>query len=260
MGRPLTVLLVEDEPSECQEMISYIESTSEVQLIGVTNNIIKALEHASELLPEAIILDLELHKGYGNGLTFLESLRGLRLSMPIFVLVTTNNVSLVTHDCVRKMGADFIMVKSQQDYSAKTVVDFLGSLKNIIHNNRSAAAQSGCSETAQQKQQRIIGKISAELDLIGIPPNAIGRKYIIEGITLIINGRSDKIYSSISSIYSKSEASVERAMQNAIGKAWRTANIDDLLKNYTARIHSIKGAPTIMEFIYYYAEKIKNTL
>lgn len=56
--------------------------------------------------------------------------------------------------------------------------------------------------------------------------------------------------------YKKSDASIERAMQNAINRAWRTSDIDDLLTYYTARIQSQKGVPTIMEFIFYYANKI----
>ena len=46
-------------------------------------------------------------------------------------------------------------------------------------------------------------------------------------------------------------------MQNAINKAWRTTDIEDLSINYTARISSEKGVPTMTEFIYYYADKLK---
>ena len=47
-------------------------------------------------------------------------------------------------------------------------------------------------------------------------------------------------------------------MQNAINRAWAISNIDDLLENYTAKISSSKGVPTLTEFIFYYANKIKN--
>ncbi|MCL1918237.1 MAG: response regulator [Peptococcaceae bacterium] len=258
MGRPLSILLIEDEPQECQEMIQCIESTNDVHLVGVTNNVIQALEYVTDFLPDAIILDLELHKGYGNGLEFLNLLQKTNLSVPIYVLVTTHNISYVTHEGARKMGADFIMVKSQEDYSAKSVIDFLSSLKSIIHGNRKVAAQSDTAESPQQKQQRIVKRIITDLDRIGIPPNAMGRGYLIDGITLIINGQNEKICAALSAKYAKTEASVERAMQNAIEKAWRTAPIDDLEKYYTARINSVKGVPTLTEFMYYYAEKITN--
>lgn len=257
MEKPLSILLVEDDLLECQEMIRQIESTSEVRLAGVTNNIVKALEYVTDSLPDAIILDLELHKGYGNGLSFLDSLKKMKLPVPVYVLVTTNNISYVTHEGARKLGADFIMVKTQEDYSAKCVIEFLISLKNIIHNNKKNADCSDCTETYQQKQKRIANRIITELDRIGIPPNAVGRKYLIDGIMLIINSQNEKIYAAISAKYEKTGASVERAMQNAIEKAWRTTHIDDLEKFYTARIHSSRGVPTIMEFIYYYAEKIQ---
>ena len=258
MGRPLSVLLVEDEPLACQEMIAQIETNNDIVLVGVTNNIIKAMESVTDSLPDAIILDLELHKGYGNGITFLDSLRKMDLPVSIYVLVTTNNMSHVTHDSVRKMGADFIMVKSQEDYSAKSVVEFLCSLKNIIQSNRKASTKSESeNESSEDKNQKVMNRIITELDRIGIAPNAVGRKYLIDGINLVMIGQTEKIFPAISTKYGKNDASVERAMQNAISKAWRITHIDDLERYYTAQIHSSKGVPTIMEVIYYYAEKIK---
>ena len=256
MNRPLSVLLIEDEPLACQEMIARIEANSDIMLVGVTNNIIKAMEYVADSLPDAIILDLELHKGYGNGIMFLDSLQKMELSASIYVLVTTNNMSHITHDSVRKMGADFIMVKSQEDYSAKSVVEFLCSLKNIIQGNRRVSTKSE-NESKEEKQQKVMNRIITELDRIGIAPNAVGRKYLMDGIELIMSGQTEKIYSAIAIKYDKSDASVERAMQNAIAKAWRITHIDDLERYYTAQVHSSKGIPTIMEFIYYYAEKIK---
>ena len=260
MQRPLSILLVEDEPTECQEMIQYMESTEKIQIIGVTNNTDKALEYVRESLPDAIILDLELHKGFGNGIMFLEELKEMRMDNPIYVLVTTNNISSITHDGARRMGADFIMVKTQEDYSAKGVVDFLLSLKNVIQSNRKFAADFDIENSSEQKQQRITNRIITELDRIGIPPSAVGRKYLVDCIMLIITEQTNELYTAISKKYSKTEGSVERAMQLAIEKAWKTSDIEDLEKYYTARIQSVKGMPTTKEFIYHYAEKIKNNI
>lgn len=258
MERPLSILLIEDEPLECQEIIKSIESTTGVELTGVTNNILKALEYVKDTQPDAIILDLELHKGYGNGLAFLDSLREMRLDFPIYILVTTNNVSFVTHEGARERGADFIMLKRQADYSAKSVIEMLSSLKNIIQSNKRNITYLNNSDSQEKKEQRITNRILTEFDRVGIPTNAVGRQYLIDGIMLIINGYTQKIYETISTKRAKTEGSVERAMQNAIAKAWKTTLIDDLEKYYTARIHSTKGAPTVMEFIHYYAGKLNN--
>ena len=258
MEKILSILLVEDEPTECHKMIAYAESKDDVELVGVTNNINKALEYVASTQPDAIILDLELHKGYGDGLTFLDALREMKLAYSIYVLVTTNNVSHITHDGARKMGADFIMVKSQEDYSEKRVIEFLCSLKSIIHSNRKTFRNDGDTETPLQKQRKEKNRIITELDRIGIAPNVLGRQYLIDSITLLIEGQHEGFTTTVSEKYNKSVASVERAMQNAIEKAWKTSCIEDLGKYYTARISSARGVPTMTEFIYYYAEKIKN--
>ena len=65
---------------------------------------------------------------------------------------------------------------------------------------------------------------------------------------------------SLVKIYQKSEKSIERAMQNAIKRAWDTNDIDTLLRHYTAYIRPDKGFPTLMEFICYYANKIGNSV
>ena len=59
-------------------------------------------------------------------------------------------------------------------------------------------------------------------------------------------------------MHRKTENSVERAMQNAIDRTWKTTDINVLLKHYTAKINPDRGAPTITEFIHYYAQQIKN--
>ena len=49
-------------------------------------------------------------------------------------------------------------------------------------------------------------------------------------------------------------------MQNAINYAWGHTPIDDLMLYFTAKIASDKGVPTVTEFVYYYANKIKSDL
>lgn len=75
---------------------------------------------------------------------------------------------------------------------------------------------------------------------------------------MTIKEKSPNICRALAEKYKKNDFSIERAMQNAINKAWRTSDIDDLLTNYTAHINTEKGVPTLTEFIYYYANKVKN--
>ena len=93
---------------------------------------------------------------------------------------------------------------------------------------------------------------------MGISPKSVGYKYLIDAIAITIQEPVQHICNVVGNKYGKSENSVERAMQNAINRAWKTSDINELLANYTAKIRSEKGAPTLTEFIYYYAQKIGN--
>jgi len=258
MEKKLTVLLVEDDKEECNEFIKILDSADDICLVGVTNNKNVALESVKDHLPNVIILDIELHTGNGNGIGFLESLCNMKIKPSPYVLVTTHNKSLITHEVVRQLGADFIMVKSQEDYSTESVIGFLRSSKNTIQemqkriNGKSKTIAASPAET----KKRLITRVTTEVDKIGVSPKALGRNYLIDAIIFRIEGKHDH-FVSIANKYGKTAASIERAMQNAINKAWSTMKLEDLLLLYTSRIHSDKGVPTVMEFICYYANKIK---
>jgi len=258
MDKALTVLLVEDDQEECETFVRLIDPMEDVRLIGVTNNDTKALEYVKDHLPDAVILDLELHKGKGTGIAFLEALKEMQIKTPPYILVTTHNISRITHERVRNEGADFIMVKSQEDYSADKAIKFLKSLKQTIQESRKKIQkQNGLAEDSPydlKKRQEV--RVSTEIDLIGISPKAVGRSYLIDAIMCRIEGQTGQ-FTVIAKKYGKTEASVERAMQNAINRAWNTMHPDDLLTHYTSRVHSEKGVPSVTEFICYYANKMK---
>lgn len=259
MRRELNIMLIEDDATVCKHFAEYADITKEVSITAITNNSYRALELIQEDLPDAVILDLELNEGKGNGLLFLQNLNKLSIPFKPFILVTTNNSSKMTYDYARQLGADFIMSKHQEDYSEKTAIDFLKMMKDIIQNNiRNHHPEYELSESSTQREKRLTRLINIELDYVGISPKAIGYKYLTDAIFLVLDGHKNNLCTTIGKKYSKTNSSVERAMQNAINNAWRSNDIDELLVHYTARIHSEKGVPTLTEFIYYYANKIKN--
>ena len=259
MNRPLRILLIEDDEDVCVRFRAEIEETVDMILLEATNNSYHALKIVQDELPDVVILDLELSKGQGNGLNFLQKLKSMFVSVIPYVVITTNNPSATTHDCARELGADFIFLKHQEDYCEKNVIDFVKMMSSIIFRNQQKNnPQYAFSETSAQRNQRIKRIISAELDHVGINANSVGYRYLIEAILLAIDGQTTDIYTAIGKKFKKTNSAIERGMQNAIGRAWRTADLDDLLLHYTAKINSERGVPTMTEFIFYYANKIKN--
>jgi len=259
MDRQLTVLLIEDDEKACQEIDLYIDTCDDIHLAATTNNTADALELTKYHLPDAVILDLELHKGSDNGLLYLQELSKLNLTHAPYILVTTNNSSSITYEYARKLGADFILAKYESEYSAQYVVEFLRMMRDVIIDKCVQKAESMQVPSSPEFQERKLRqRIQRELNLVGLNPKAVGYGYLTEAIIMVYHQPESNLAATIASKAKRTTSSVERAMQNAIDSAWKHSDIEDLLKYYTARIHSDKGVPTTMEFVYYYANKIKN--
>lgn len=75
MNRCLNIMIIEDDTTTCRHFTDYIEQYDDLSITTITNNSYRAIELLQEQLPEAIILDLELNEGKGNGLLFLQELK-----------------------------------------------------------------------------------------------------------------------------------------------------------------------------------------
>lgn len=258
MKEKLEILLVEDDSVACKDLISIIDETENMTLVGVTNNSAQALEYINDFLPDVIILDLELHQGYGSGLNVLAEMKKTPLSKTPYVLVTTNNSSRVTYDTARNLGADYIMSKHQINYSTQSVIDFLQILSSTLLSRRTTSRSENVLETPLSSQKRTVRRITTELNQVGVNPKDVGYQYLVDAIQITMEQRTPNISKVIAQRYNKTEASVIRAMQTAIERAWKNSNIDDLFQHYTATINSEKGVPTTTEFVCYYANKLNS--
>lgn len=256
MSKVLSILLVEDEHAPCQNFIDEIEKRDNFNLVGITNNDLKALEYIKNTQPDILILDLELHFGSGSGLNVLCNLKDIPLKNTPYIVVTTNNSSPITYESARELGADYIIPKHQDNYSEKYVLDFLDMIAPSILRKSETSGVEIKALTRHDTEKHINRRIMQELNQVGISPKSVGYKYLVDAIKLTMEQPVHNLCSIIGKTYGKTESSVERAMQNAINRAWATSDIDDLLTYYTARISSSKGVPTLTEFIYYYANKL----
>lgn len=269
MRNQLSVILIEDDEASCLAMEAYFRELDGIDIIRTTNSSSQALEYVRNLNPDAVILDLELHNGAGSGIAFLSGLNALcsaaagntgterRLTKRPYVLITTNNSSQTTYHAVRRLGADFILYKHQEDYSPKNVAEILlGVCTTEAFTSHSETAQ----HTTAISDMDLRKKICAELDNINISPRLRGYTYLADAIEIYTRERVPNVSSVIGKKHRKTGDSVERAMQNAINKAWGKADIDTLRKNYTAYVSPETGVPTIMDFVCYYANKIKNDI
>ena len=259
MQKILTVLLVEDDETAVAAITAAFDGRTDMSLVGATNNSSRAVSLIHEHLPDALILDLELHEGGGNGLFVLQSLRSRPPRHLPYILVTTNNTSRMTYESARQLGADFILSKHQQDYRDAQAVEFLAMMRDIIlQEAKENTADLPPAESPDSRRRRLVQRIHRELDLVGISPKAVGYEYITEGILMLLDTPTPNVPAVIASRHQKAAPAVERAMQNAIASAWRRTPIEDLYEHYTARVSSAKGVPTLTEFLYHYAGRLRD--
>ena len=257
-NRMLNILIIEDDVAACRELRQYIEKIDGLKLAGITGNSDEGIKMVKSLLPDVVILDIELHHGEGNGILFLAKLNHLKLSLRPYILITTNNSSNITYESARLLGADFIMSKHKSDYSAQYVIEFIRMIQHTILSRQPSSGETVPNENQFEKNLPLYTRRAyRELELVGISPKNIGYRYLADAILLIMKDSSANVYRELAEMHKKSDASVERAMQNAINRAWRHSDIEELLAHYTAKVRSEKGVPTTLEFVYYYANKIK---
>ncbi|MBR3672903.1 MAG: response regulator [Clostridia bacterium] len=263
-NKVLNVLLIEDDKAECIKFENYIKTRNDVKLIASTDSDIEGLELIKKTMPDAIILDIELHNGSGNANSFdlIENLQKMKFSKRPKIVVNTVVSSNTVYDYLHDKGIDLIFYKKQQNYSIENVINTLVLLSGYSEDK--SLTGNIVIEDNKENEEKISNIINDELNLIGIGLHMQGRKYLHDAIYYIITntdgGEKISAVQYLVNKYKRASSTISRDMQNAILHAWRVSSLEDLETYYTAKINYETGVPTPTEFIYYYADKIKKIL
>lgn len=259
--KSMKILVIEDDLNDCNNFINSAKNRNDVEIVGITDSDVEGLRYVKTKHPEGIVLDLELNNstsGNTDSLGFLSELKRLNLDYEPIVIVTTHINSKRIYDMVHKNGADIILYKNHPKYTADYVLNKFISLREIAPQKTIETLK----EELKDEREKISDCIFKELDLVGISPKMVGRKYIHDAILYLIENKNDdtNVIRYLTKVYKKSGNTITNGIQNAIIRAWNKTAVDDLLEYYTARISPETGIPTPMEFIYYYVEKIQRMI
>ena len=260
MGKPMPILLIEDDIMEHRKFRDCADDRADVSLIGMTGSSDEGLQIVKKKLPEGVILDLELSKGKGHGLQFLINLRETRLALRPIVVVTTNIQSEVMYDRIHDMGVTFAFSKKQAGYNPEMVFDMLLNLRESLPYAQIEDIRPEIIESPEERRVRLLGHIDAELNELGISVRLKGRDYIREAILLLAERGKKETASVIPLLavqFRVNYNSVIRGIQTVIERAWASSDIETLKEKCPVHIDINTGIPAPTEFIYYYAEKIR---
>lgn len=257
---PMKVLIIEDDVNDCNALKRSVEERDDIEIVGITDSDVEALQLVKVKHPEGIILDIELNgssSGSTDSLDFLDKLKELNLKYSPIIIVTTHINSKRTYEVLHRKGVEIILYKDNPKYSPNHVLNNLITLRNTTSDKTE-----NIQEKMENEEEKILNIIDAELNLIGIAPKMIGREYLRDGILYLVQNDEDKVNVTqyLINKHKKSPTTITNGIQNAINYAWRISATEDLEKYYTARINYATGVPTPMEFIYYYVEKIKKEI
>ena len=262
--KSMTFLLLEDDVAVCNDFENLSKKRDDIELVFKTNSSREAIKQVRKLEPEAIIVDLELHKGEGSGFEFLSELRNTELSFIPLVIVTTKVQPGLVYDGIHEGYTDLVFYKEQTGYCIEYVINSM--LMSRKKNNPSQQSNNSTpSSLRMEENKRISNLINKELDLVGINPKLNGRQYLFEAIFFMLEKmpRTPRELSPLSHIAEKYDmygSNVSRDISTAIRKAWLEVPIEDLEENYTAVVKADTGEPSPLEFIFYYYTKIKNLI
>ena len=254
-----TFIVVEDEEYICDQYRLQVEERADLYLIGTTNNAPDAVEMVKEFTPDAVVLDIELNQGNGDGFTFLDSIRESCVGKKPLIIVVTNLISSFIHNRIHAKGGDYIITKSKPDYSVELVLNTIDSLVSVDSLDQSRQAELAKIAAKQEYAMRLKKKISVEMEKLGMKPSLKGARYLKDAIEMNVEKRRENTKAELAEKYSVTADSIEKAMRHAIEATW---NNDPaiLLFYYTAPIDPKRGAPSPAEFVFYYADKIKREL
>ena len=264
MNKPIKVLLIEDNAKDANEFKVYIDKRNDINLVAITNSDIEGLELIKKLLPDVVILDIELTSGSGNATSFplIEQLGKLHLKHKPKIIINTIVSSNTVYDYLHEKGVDLIFYKKHPNYSVKNIIDTISLLNN--YSEDTSYTGNIVIDNSLETAERISNMIDNELNLIGIGLHLQGRKYLHDAIYLLV-AEPDKaeqmtIVQYLVLKYKRSNSTISRAMQNAILHAWRISSLEDLEQFYPYKINYETGIPTTNEFIFNMADKIKKIL
>ena len=260
-NKKMKILIIEDDVNDYRLFEQAVQTRDDVEIVDITDSDVEGLNLVKIKHPEGIVLDLELNNsinGSTDSLDFLSNLKKLNLNYEPIVIVTTHVNSKRTYEILHRNGVDLILYKDHPKYSANHVINSFLNLRKASPNVNIIPIK----EVIEDEENKLINLIDSEMNLIGITSKLKGKDYIKDALIFLIkNGKSQgNVTQYLTNKNKKSGNTITNGIQNAIIHAWRISPTEDLEKYYTARINYETGIPTPMEFLYYYADKIKKML
>lgn len=124
----MNVFIVEDSEAMRESLRSMLSEFRDVRIVGYSADEADAIEQINALLPEVVILDLNLQSG--SGIAVLKNVKKQHAEIKIMVL--TNCTDEIYADACKRANADFFFDKSFQFMQVRAVFSNWSSVNSAI--------------------------------------------------------------------------------------------------------------------------------
>ena len=256
--RKIKILLADDNKDFCDVVHSYLERQDDIEVVGIANDGVEALNKIEELAPDVVIIDGIMPRL--DGLGVLEKLKD-RAKRPICIMLSAVSQEKITQRAI-DLGAEYYMVKP---FDMEALVSRVRQLRygtegktQTVNVNPIIRRHGIHGETLSLE-----ARVTNILHEIGVPAHIRGYHYMREAIIMsvnnidVLNYITKELYPSIAKQCNTTPSRVERAIRHGIEVAWTRGKVDAIDRLFGYTINNHKGKPTNSEFIALIADHLR---
>ena len=259
----IRVLISDDNKDFCEILKEFLSAQEDMEIVGIANDGVEALELISALEPEIVILDVIMPNLDGIGV--LEKLSEYE-ERPIVIMLSAVGQDKVTQKAM-KLGAEYYIVKPfDMNILVKRIRELNGTEEKVRKPIKSLSKQPIIELSNKPTLENLECEITNIIHEIGIPAHIKGYQYLRDAIMMsvnnmeILNSITKQLYPAIARQYNTTPSRVERAIRHAIEVAWSRGKIETINQLFGYTINQGKGKPTNSEFIALIADKLRLTI
>lgn len=260
MSEKIRVLIVDDNQNFCTILSEHISEQDDLEVVGIANNGLKAVDLIKETMPDIVVLDIIMP--HLDGLGVLEKVGELELIDKMkFIILSAVGQDNITRRAIN-LGATYYVIKP---FDFDLFIDRLRQLSKTKQKSEGDVAQGGEINPGNTKSEyvSIDARITEVLHKIGVPPHIKGFQYIREAILMVyedancLSKVTKIIYPGIAEKFDTTASRVERAIRNAIEIAVNRGNPEYIQMYFGHTLSGKKNKLTNSEFVALVAEKLR---
>lgn len=262
MNERIRLLISDDNKDFCDILYEYLSKQNDLEVVGVANDGIEAIEILSSKQVDVMILDIIMP--HLDGLGVLEKMNSMNLDhIPKVIILSAVGQDKITQKAIN-LGADYYVVKPFDfEIFIKRIRQLMGDAGIENERKRPLKEYSFSAIDTNKRKNSIEAEITNIIHEIGVPAHIKGYLYLREAILMVVHNIeylsavTKELYPSIAEKYNTTPSRVERAIRHAIEVAWSRGKIDTINRLFGYTVHNGKGKPTNSEFIAMVADKLR---